>query len=331
MIRLTNPSRLILAVALSVAAPAAQAADPPALRGDITALRDVLTLGDLVDRVPERLAGTPLFRAPALGQTGTIQTKRIAAAAEALGVGPVETGGRMQVGITRAARHVGSSEIEAAIRTVLAKDHGMDPAATGIAFDAPIPAFVVGPDLTGAVVASDVTVDRRSRRVGAVVWIGPSAQERRAQLRVSGTAIDLVEVLVAGRAVERGQAVRASDISVERRARDLVAGDAAYDGLPVEGRIARRTFGAGSVVRPSDLVRPEIVGRGDLVTVVYDTPGVSLSLRAQTTAAGALGDTVTVVNPQSKKTLQGIVIGPGRVSVSTAPTGRLAAAAAPSP
>ena len=127
---------------------------------------------------------------------------------------------------------------------------------------------------------------------------------------------------------DRGEAVKASDIAVERRPKDGVPTDAAYDGAPMEGRVARRALGAGSFLRAGDLIRPEIVGRGDVVTVVYQMPGISLAMRAKATEAGALGDTVGLVNPTSKKTLQGIVVGPGRVSVSalSAPPGRVAAA-----
>lgn len=303
------------------------AAGRPTLKGDVTVSGDLLTLGDLIADVPAPAAATPLFRAPALGQVGTIQVRRILGAAEGLGIGPVETTGRAQVTVTRAARHVGAGEIEAAIRKRLVAQYGMDPNGTGIVFDGAAPALFVAPDVAGEVTASDVTLDRRSRRVGATVWIGPSPTERRAQVRVGGVAVELVEVAVAARAIARGDTVRTADLSIERRARDLVPADAILDGTPLEGRVARRPLGAGSLMRPADLVRPELVARGDVVTVVYEAPGVNLTMRATVSAAGALGDTVAVTNPQSKKTLQAVVIGPGRVSVNAAPTGRLAAAA----
>ncbi|WP_375459920.1 flagellar basal body P-ring formation chaperone FlgA [uncultured Enterovirga sp.] len=319
-----------LAIFAMVAATSASAADRPSLRGDVTVVGDLLTLGDLVAHAPAALAGTALFRAPSLGQSGTIQAQRVLGAAETLGLGPIDTAGRTQVTVTRAARHVGASEIEAAIRKRLAGQFGMDPSATGISFDGAGPTLVVAPTVTGEVTATDVTLDRRSRRVQATIWIGPSAGERQAQIRVTGSAVDLVEVAVAGRALARGETVRSTDVVLERRARDLVPADAILDGTPLEGRVARRAVGVGALMRPADLIRPELVARGDVVTVTYETPGVSLTMRAKVSEGGALGDTVGITNPQSKKVLQAVVIGPGRVSVSTAPTGRLAAAI-PSP
>jgi flagella basal body P-ring formation protein FlgA len=120
--------------------------------------------------------------------------------------------------------------------------------------------------------------------------------------------------------------VKDSDVSVERRPREMVPPDALFDGAALAGRVARRAFAAGSLVRNGDLARPEMVTRGDVVTVVYEAPGMMLTMRAKAAEAGALGDTVSITNPQSKKALQAVVIGPGKVSVSVAPPGRLAAA-----
>jgi flagella basal body P-ring formation protein FlgA len=61
------------------------------------------------------------------------------------------------------------------------------------------------------------------------------------------------------------------------------------------------------------------------VTIVYEVPGMTISMRGRASDAGALGDTIAVVNPQSKKTLQGQVVAPGKVSVSAPLPGRVAA------
>ena len=77
-------SRLLPALTLCLAASALAA--EPRLRGDVTVLRDVLTLSDLVDGVSGPEAERPLFGAPAPGQTGTIQARRVLEAAQRLGL-----------------------------------------------------------------------------------------------------------------------------------------------------------------------------------------------------------------------------------------------------
>jgi flagella basal body P-ring formation protein FlgA len=314
-----------LATALLVpCADTAQAADRPTLKGDVVVHRDSLTLGDLVSGVPGASAETPLFRAPPLGQTGTIQVRRILQSAEAAGL-QVETGGRLQIVITRAARQVGAGEVESALKASLARDAGLDPRAMGIVFDGAAPRLVVPPETAGAVVVENVAFDRRTRRVSATAWIGASPTERIASQAVTGQVVELVEVSVLNRAVEQGAVVAPADLGLERKPRDLVPTDAFTDATPLAGRVARRALPAGSVLRNADLLRREIIAKGEIVSVVYEEPGIVLSMRARANDAGALGDMVSVVNPQSKKVLQAVVTGPGRVVVGPATPGRVAA------
>jgi flagella basal body P-ring formation protein FlgA len=85
---------------------------------------------------------------------------------------------------------------------------------------------------------------------------------------------------------------------------------------------------AGQVIRQADVAKPELVGRGETVTIVFQVPGIQLTIVGKAVGPGALGDVIIVVNGQSKHTIAATVIGPGRVSVN-APTARLAANATP--
>ena len=322
--------RLVLALALSfVLILPTLAAERPALKGDVVVGAEVLTLGDLVEGIPAEAAATPLFRAPALGQTGTIQARRILEAARPLGLTGIETGGRAQVVVTRAARRLGAADFESAVKRVLETQYGLDTRALSITFDGPPPSAIVAPEVQGQLIAEDVTYDRRSRRLSALVWIGPSATERKASARVTGVAVEYVEVGVLTRALARGETAQAGDFVIEKRTKESLPADAAPETQTLAGRVARRTLQAGSVVRTGDLARPAIVARGDVVTIVYEVPGMTLSLRGRASDAGALGDTIAVVNPQSKKTLQAQVVAPGKVSVSAPLPGRVASHTSP--
>jgi flagella basal body P-ring formation protein FlgA len=302
------------------------AAERPVLRGDLVAKGDVLTLGDLVEGVPGAEASRPLFRAPALGETGTIQAARIVAAAAGIGLERVETGGRAQVTVTRAARRIGAPEIEAAVKQALDAQHQVDARALSILFDGS-PALLVAPDLTAPPAVEELVYDRRSRRVSALVTVGPRPGERRAAARVAGALVELVVVAVLTRPVGRGEAVERSDLSIERRPRDGLPADVQTDPAELGGQVARRPLAAGQAIRAGDLAKPDLVARGDLVTVLYEVPGMVLTLRARASQGGGKGDVITVVNPQSKKVLQAQVVAPGQVSVGAAAPGPLASAA----
>lgn len=309
--------RLILALATILALSVltlpsmARAGGPLRLRGDVTAKGDVLSLGDLVENAPGALAPRSLFRAPALGATGTIQAARIAEAVAKLDLGTLETGGRLQVTVQRAARRVGAPEIEAALKRALEASHGLDPKLLSVRLDGEAPTLLVPVDLEGQANALDVTYDPRSRRVAGLIVLG----ERQASLRVSGQAIEVREVAVLTRALNRGETLGASDLTLERRPREGLPIDAQGAPGAAVGQVAQRTLGAGAVLRSGDSAPPDLVQRNEAVTIVFETPGVSLSLVGLANDSARLGATVSVTNANSKKVLQGTVIGPGRVAV----------------
>lgn len=293
------------------------AAEPLSLRGDVVARGDALTLSDLVAGATGPEATRPLFRSPSLGQTGTIQTRRIVQAALDLGLGDLETGGRSQVVVTRIARRIGPSEIEVAVKQALEKQHLVpEGAAMSIVFDGN-PALVVPPDLGGPAVADEVVYDRDSRRLTALISVGSKPGERRSSLRVAGASVEAVEVAVLTRSLARGETVQPGDVVTERRPKNAASSEAQVDGLRIEGRVARRALAAGTAVRSGDLARPELVTRGESVVVVYEVPGLSLTVRGRAADSGALGDSIGILNPQSKRTLQATVVGPGRAAAST--------------
>ena len=293
------------------------------LRGDVTARGDILTLGDLVEGASAEAGQRPLFRAPALGATGTIQARRIVEAVAAIGLGSVETGGRVQIAVQRAVRRVGAPEIEAAVKRSLESAYGLDPRGISIRLDGEAPVLLAPVDLNGQAAALDVTYDPRSRRITGLISLG----ERQASLRVSGLVVEMREIAVLNRTVNRGEPVTAADVAVERRPREGSPPDAQSGSTGIVGEVAQRALSAGSVLRIGDTAPPELVNRGEAVNIVYDTPGISLSIRGTASESGRFGATINVVNGASKKVLQATVIGLGRVSVGPAAPQRQASAA----
>ena len=143
-----------------------------------------------------------------------------------------------------------------------------------------------------------------------------AAQRRGVRCASPAPLTETVEAAVPTRALARGE-VRQS-----RRRRDRA---------PPEGRVRRRRLdhsprrrpgspraarcAPGQALRQTDLVKPELVARNEIVTITYEVPGILLTMRGQALEAGAQGDLINVLNVQSKRTIQATVTGPGRVSV----------------
>ena len=70
----------------------------------------------------------------------------------------------------------------------------------------------------------------------------------------------------------------------------------------------------------------ERIAAARIAPVVFLTAFSQRDLVERASEAGAMGDVVSVTNPQSKRVLQGKVSGPGRVSVQPSAAGRVASA-----
>lgn len=312
-----------------VSAPQA-AAGKLRLRPDLTLSRDIVGFGDLISGLSPQDGALPAFRAPALGETGTIQVARIVEAALKNGILreaiDLDSQGLAQVVVTRAARRVTGQDIEAAVKTALLERFGFDARAFALVFDGGAPSVAVEPELSGEMVALDLTYDARARRVIGRLAVPGSAATRLKPVRVSGLLVETVDVVVPMRPIARGETLTAGDVMVERRARDAGTNDLLSEMRAAIGKVAKRSLLAGVALRGSDVQREEIVGRGEMVTLVYEARGVLISMRGRANEAGAMGDVISVINPNSKRVLQGTVSGPGRINVSPPGGGHVAAA-----
>ncbi len=116
---------------------------------------------------------------------------------------------------------------------------------------------------------------------------------------------------------------------IERRPRTELTREIITDRERAVGLAARAPLQPGRVIRAAELMKPALVQRDESVTLMYEVPGVRLTVRGKAGEPGAEGDVISVLNEQSKRTVQGVVVGPGRVVISTlAP--RLAANIQPS-
>ena len=317
---------LALTVILASLLPLA-AQQPPArvaLRADVTVNRETVTLGDLLD-VSGAIAETPVFRAPALGRSGTIQVSRVIEAARSVGLEPVNRIGAAQVTVTRQARRISRTEIEEMVRRGLGSRFGMDQAEVSITLENGENAIFVEPEATGDLKIVDIFHDPKARRVEAVLTIPASRALTVKPLRVGGSVVDMVDVPVLVRAVARGEAIRSVDLRTERRARAELPAGAVTDLGTLTGKVTRGALTAGALLRDADLVKQDIVEKNSIVTVVYEGPGLSLSMRGKAMEAGAMGDAILIQNIQSKRSVQGTVVGPGKVSVNFGVPGPVAA------
>jgi len=307
--------------ALLLLALPAEAADDfiatPTLRASVTVTSDVVRVGDLIDNAGSA-ALIPVYRSPDLGTTGALPVAQVLGVLRAKQVIGVMTGDIKEVQVTRLARTLANKDLENAVASSLERRFGLGDAANiTVTFDRGIAEMRLDASNSGALQPVATRYDARSGRFDIAFEINNDNNPAPTKLRFTGTAIETVEVAVLTRDIDRADLLKSSDVSLERRPKAEVPGEAASRERTV-GMQLRRPMRAGTPIRVADIVKPDFVSRDQSVTVIYQVPGIHLTTRGKAIESGAEGDTVSVLNLQTKRTLTGVVTGRGQITVQGA-------------
>jgi len=319
IIRLLAVALVLALLALFARQAGAQDAQPaPALRANVTVTGEIVRIGDLVENAGA-VADVPIFRAPDLGTRGAVTTERILAAIQPHQLVGVDTRGLSEVLVTRASRAITAQEISARVAQALAGQYGLGEARNiAVSFDRAVHTLHIEAGAAGELEVVALAYDPRTTRFDVSFDLPTSAVLRRLSPRYTGTALETIETVMVEHPVERGEVLKASDLVVERRGK--ADGTGLTDIKAAVGLAARRQLRPGQPLHEADLMKPPVVQRNDTVTIVYEAPGLTLTLRGQAQESGAMGDTIGVLNVQSKRLVHGVVSAPGRVTVSAATT-----------
>lgn len=124
----------------------------------------------------------------------------------------------------------------------------------------------------------------------------------------------MLEVPVLDHAVAKGDLLSASDFASQPmpltearmlpRLKDIVGMEAARALMP------------GTVVRTGDVIRPQLVRRGEPVTIALRDGALSITTAGRALGSGAAGDFVRIVSLSTNRTLDGVVESTGIVRVA---------------
>jgi len=273
----------------------------------------IVTLGDLFDGAGD-LAGRAVFRAPDLGVTGALPAVQAVKAAVAAGLAVDRLPAFGSVTVVRRATTVDATTIKALVADAAATRLGVAVDNLDIAVDGTLsPVAAAATAATPATLANFV-LQPESGRFNATVAIDLGGEDR--TLTVSGRAVETMAVPVLSRPIDRRDVIHASDVTVVRIDKRRVPGSAVIDAGDLVDMAAKRPLRAGEILSPADIEPPRVILRGDLVTLQYSRPGLTLSARGRALGDGARGDLVSVLNEQSKRTIQGVVTGAGIIEVT---------------
>jgi flagella basal body P-ring formation protein FlgA len=112
-----------------------------------------------------------------------------------------------------------------------------------------------------------------------------------------------------------GVPVIPNQVRLETREEFPLEGDWAVSVDEIVGRIPRRAIAAGASLPRSWFEAPKEISRGDRIHVDVWSGNAHLQFDGTAEASGSVGQSISVLNPDSKRRFQARVEGPGRASV----------------
>ncbi len=135
------------------------------------------------------------------------------------------------------------------------------------------------------------------------------------RVRVVGDDQAMVTVPVLARRLPAGHVLAASDLRLARVRQSLVQADTLRVAAEAVGKALRHFTAAGEPLAAADLTAPVVVERNARVSMRLAMPGLSVTAQGIALDAGAVGQSVRVLNPASRAIIAAEVAGPGMVQV----------------
>jgi flagella basal body P-ring formation protein FlgA len=161
----------------------------------------------------------------------------------------------------------------------------------------------------------DAKVERAIERGRGTVVVSCSAPTPW-RLFVPVRATNDATALVLVRNMQPGEVLAATDFEATARSSTSLPYDYMADAEQAVGQAMRRTQAAGSVLTASALVAPEVVRRGELVTLIAGDGPVSVKSEGVALEAARLKQRIKV-RSASGRVIEGTAEGPGQVRVGS--------------
>jgi len=284
------------------------------LRSNISVVDDVVTLGDLFEHAGA-VANKAVFRSPRLGQKGILNSRRIALVARENGLNWLNRNYRQKIVIHRAANTITLDEISSRIGEKIKDNYPLrvSNSQLEISLGNTAKPFVMRADAAAEFDVEKIRYDRRSGRFSAVIS-GPVGSASEKRVTYTGRATEVIEIPVLVQPLTRGQTFKTRFLETRKFPARRVNSKIITQAADLIGMAARRSLRPNSPIRLSDVEKPRIVKKNTLVSVVYKVGTLNITFRGRALEDGALGETISVLNSRSRRTIQTIITAPNTVT-----------------
>jgi len=132
------------------------------------------------------------------------------------------------------------------------------------------------------------------------------------QLYVPVRIDEIVQAVILQQNIASGSLITADMLTTAQRERRFIRGNLVSDIESVLGARTKRSLSMGQILTLQDLC---LVCKGDVVTISVSDNGLSVAATGIAQSDGSLGDTITVLNQQSRRAISAQVIAVNLVRV----------------
>jgi len=297
---------------LIVASMTAKMAYAASLKDISVVTTDKIMLKDLFDGV-KRNANYVIGPAPKPGEDMVLNARTLYRIAVAMDLPWRPTSSGDTLTVRRDATIVPFIDIEKAIKSELVKN-GVNGRYT-LTLDDGNKSIVLDKNLPRSVEISAMSFDP-TRDIFNATLVAPSAANPVKKINVNGAVTRLVQVPVLREPLRNGMIIGQNDLDyIDMPAKDLQH-DTLFKKDDLLGMTPRRIAHAGKPLNVKELQRPQIVSRGEFITIYFKQGPLLLSAKGKALENGAKGDRVTVSNLGSSKNFDAIVSNKNEVIVN---------------
>ncbi len=284
---------------------------PVMLNSHVMVTGDFIRLGDIFTNVGGT-AGVNVAYAPAPGKKATFDARWLYRVATAYGLGWRPMNKLDQSVIQRDSIVIGREEIQDRILSALAeKGIGAD---TEIELSNRMLQIHSPTETEAAIAVEDILYDKHTRRFTAIIAT-QAGDPKAKRTRVTGRAHHTTEVPALTKRMRKGEVIGPRDIKWIRVRSKRLNKDALLDAGDLLGKTPKRFVRADIPVRANEVRRPILVPKNGLVTMILQTPYMTLTSRGKAMEDGSDGDVIRISNSKSRQVVEATVTGISRVSV----------------
>ncbi|MBR1778773.1 MAG: flagellar basal body P-ring formation protein FlgA [Alphaproteobacteria bacterium] len=288
---------------------------PVVLKEKATVTDDYIRLGDLFSGLDDSADKKVIAPAPALGKEAVLTYEWLKKLAQTHKIAWEPANEKVSVKVRRAAAEISKEAVTQVILKEL-KAQGL-PENAELTFQKGIfPVLVpVKSDWQLTPVSAEYTPTRQQFEAKLNLIVN---SEKKQELQFAGKVKIFVFVPVAAQDLKAGRIITPDNVLMKRIAQESTV--RAADSVKKEdliGKEVKRSIRSGQMILANDVRTQVMVTKGKMITLNFTKGGIMLSAQGKALENGGLGDTVRVMNVQSKSVVQGTVTGPETVSIYT--------------